>query len=193
MTKQILLSRPKSKFRVNGKIEYLIPSEMVYTTVDDLIYEYLNKWTWNAQYSWSTYSFYISRSSEYRRVNMSNTVWSYYHKPIPEGLMVDHISGNTLDNTISNLRVVTPRLNACNKRIRRNDKTKSKYPGVCYDNSRKRNNWYAQVTVKGKQFIVKYRDNEKDAFEDYLNEVRKLGEPATFDEMEQWLKNNNLW
>lgn len=49
---------------------------------------------------------------------------------IPEGMVIDHINGNKLDNDISNLRVASVSLNARNCRM--NSKNKSGFNGVSF-------------------------------------------------------------
>jgi len=62
------------------------------------------------------------------------------------GDQVDHISGIKLDNRRQNLRFCTQAQNQCNTRNPKSNNT-SGYTGVCLD--KKRNKWYAQITVSG--------------------------------------------
>jgi hypothetical protein len=42
---------------------------------------------------------------------------------VPEGMMIDHINGDVTDNTRSNLRIVSNKINSRNCKKRRNNKT----------------------------------------------------------------------
>ncbi len=58
----------------------------------------------------------------------------------PEGMEVDHVNGDSLDNRRSNLRVVSRRENLRN---RRGWSTRSPYKGVNYD--KKRGKWKLHI------------------------------------------------
>jgi hypothetical protein len=61
-----------------------------------------------------------------------------------EGLLIDHINGNTLDNRLCNLRMCTPQQNSANRK----PFGKSKYLGVCVSTNRAK--WQAQININGK-------------------------------------------
>ncbi len=61
--------------------------------------------------------------------------------PPPEGLMIDHINRNGLDNRKSNLRICNHHQNMMNRRVHINNK--SGYAGICYD--RKWSRWCVTV------------------------------------------------
>lgn len=66
----------------------------------------------------------------------------YLHRYItkaPDGMQVDHINGNRLDNRSKNLRICTNQQNNWNKGPR-----KGKYKGVHWSKTHKR--WVAQIT-----------------------------------------------
>lgn len=50
-------------------------------------------------------------------------VWEMINGPIPDGLVIDHIDGNCINNRISNLRLVTLSGNQRNARIPKNNST----------------------------------------------------------------------
>ncbi len=68
-------------------------------------------------------------------------------KPPPNGLVVHHINGNTLDNRLRNLEVVTPTLNNAAQSSRGGT---SEYKGVF----RRGNKWLAQIQVNGTKYSL---------------------------------------
>ena len=66
---------------------------------------------------------------------------------VQPGLMVDHISGNTLDNRRANLRIVEPTGNAGNSRL--SILNTSGYKGVSW--SKRDEVWTARIVIRGRQ------------------------------------------
>ena len=65
------------------------------------------------------YAWGINNKTGYLQAKISNSTSKVYiHRvimePIPDGMIIDHINGNRLDNRKSNLRYVTPKQNAWN-------------------------------------------------------------------------------
>lgn len=93
-------------------------------------------------------------------------IWEMFHGQIPEGYQIDHINRNSLDNNISNLRLVTQDTNTRNCKIR--DDNSSGKCGVFYKESTDKRNakeytyssWVAQWNSldgkrKSKSFSIK--------------------------------------
>ena len=99
----------------------------------------------------------------------------------PDGLEVDHINGNKLDNRTENLRVVLPIVNHQNKRKPRNNT--SGYKGVCFDKSRGK--FTANIGMKGKTFHLGRFVSIVDAARAYNEAALRLyGEGASLNEVE---------
>lgn len=78
-------------------------------------------------------------------------------KDAQTGEFIDHINGNKLDNRAANLRIVTLKENALNKR-----KTKlGEYRGVSWHKQKKR--WVAQVRFQRKSYYGGYFQDKDDA------------------------------
>lgn len=93
---------------------------------------------WNAQKVGKRY--YVS-SSFYRPTHRSPKV--YLHRFImdcPDGMCIDHINGDSLDNRKINLRICSYRDNSANK------KSKKKYKGVVKTHN---GMWQAQISANG--------------------------------------------
>jgi hypothetical protein len=100
----------------------------------------------------------------YRRVRVDGKyfyvhrlVWFYCtNKEVPDDLFIDHIDGNRLNNSISNLRLATSLENQYNK-FRQANGT-SKYKGVWFDS--KKNVWKSSIRINGKRLYIGQFDTE---------------------------------
>lgn len=125
-------------------------SQGLETTIDDDTFERLPFKTWHAKKHGKTF---------YAR-HCDNGCNVYLHRLIveaPEGLEVDHIDGNGLNNLRSNLRVVSHRQNMENIHV---SKT-SKYPGVYWNPAA--NKWQAYANRGGKSIYLGVFSREIDA------------------------------
>ena len=77
---------------------------------------------------------------------LHRVVWEEANGPIPDGMEVDHINGDTKDNRLENLRIVTHSDNLKNTKIRTDNKTG--VVGVRWDKWRSK--WAVQITSQGK-------------------------------------------
>lgn len=122
--------------------------------VDDEDYVCLSAYSWNAAHINGYW--YAVRNSKYdenwkrRQIRMHREVVG-----APDGLIVDHINHNTLDNRRSNLRVCTKAENGRNLRSR----GVSRYLGVSPIGRK----WAAQIGPFGSKRLIGYFDDEVDA------------------------------
>jgi len=72
---------------------------------------------------------------------------------------IDHIDGNSLNNCIENLRVVSTKQNAENRKTANKD-SKSGVKGVCWNKTKK---WKAYICHNGKDIHLGYYVNKDDA------------------------------
>jgi hypothetical protein len=91
-----------------------------------------------------------------------NLVWESFNGKIKDGLEVDHIDENKLNNHISNLRLVTHRQNRLNWVTKRN-----KYTGTQKAN----NKFMAKYRLNGKQIYLGVFNTQQEAHEQYLKAI----------------------
>lgn len=83
----------------------------------------------------------------------------YIYENVDDGLVVDHINRNSLDNRKINLRVSTYEENAFNRSLRADNKTG--YSGVLY--KEKQNKYQARIKFKGKCIHLGYFNSFEEA------------------------------
>ena len=100
-----------------------------------------------------------------------NSMRVYYHtivwvlttgEDIPEGMQIDHINGNRIDNRFENLRLVTDRGNNQNLKVHR----KGKLVG-CHFNKRE-GRYVAQIRIGKKAIFLGYYATEEEAHNIYV-------------------------
>ena len=82
-------------------------------------------------------------------------------KDIPQGMEIDHINGNKLDNRIENLRLVTRRGNQQNRKKHR----AGRLTGTTY--FKERNYWQSQIAIDKTRIWLGYYKTEQEAHKAY--------------------------
>lgn len=127
----------------------LIPlTKGYFAIVDDDDYEKLNCHKWYAKSIRHSHIVYASRDI--------GSIHEMMHRVImgnPDGVSIDHINGNSIDNRKENLRICTHSQNLSN-RSKMNTKNTSGYKGVGWSkNARK---WSASITHNYKKIHLGY-------------------------------------
>lgn len=107
----------------NDKIAYIPLTRGLHAIVDVEDHQWLSKHKWHASPATGHSTVYAKRSTRHGSVFMHRMIM----KP-PEGMVVDHINGNGLDNRRCNLRICTPTENSRNRR--KHADGKSRFIGV---------------------------------------------------------------
>jgi hypothetical protein len=132
------------------------------TMVDDDIFKLIGHLKWCARKGWDT--FYASRmfktkDGKFHVLLLHHVIAGY---PL-NGLMVDHIDGNGLNNLRSNLRIVTRSQNGMNRKARKN--TSSGFKGVQWREDSQV--FRAYIRINGKRINLGNYQTAEEAFECY--------------------------
>ena len=95
------------------------------------------------------------------------------HQPNGNKSVIDHINGDTLNNTLENLRIVTQRENISLGYDKKS--TSSKYRGVYWQKTS--NKWLVKIYTNGKSKYLGFFDKEYDAanaYKEALNKINRL-------------------
>ena len=119
-----------------------------YAIVDPADYKRLSKYEWYAEKG--TRNFYtVRRANDPKR---SKFAAIYMHRElikVADGLLIDHVNQNSMDNRRDNLRAATRAQNACNRRKLPNS-FGSKYKGIY----RQKTRWVARIMSEGKRIYL---------------------------------------
>lgn len=125
--------------------------------VDDEDFETLSRRRWYATVMAGGLT-YAATSIDRRNVTMHRLLLD-----APEGHVIDHVNGNTLDNRRANLRVATVRQNNINAATPSTNT--SGYRGVSWD--KEKGKWRVQIRLNGKVKRLGRFDDIKDAARAY--------------------------
>ena len=140
----------------------LIPlSRGLFCKVDDADYEFLMQWKWYAQPATGG-GYYATRNlvigSKRRTLHLHRLLVGSV-----EGLQVDHINRDKLDNQRGNLRLATPSQNQANRKVR--SSVTSGFKGVHkFKNGR---GFMAQITIARAHKCLGYFSHPEDAARAY--------------------------
>lgn len=126
-----------------------------YALIDDDDYAPVSQFKWGVCGGSKDGGYYAAHQDKHRK----NT---YMHRLIigdTNGLEVDHINRNRLDNRRSNLRLCTSHQNKLNMKLRIDNTTG--YKGLRWRDDVK--SWRVNVKIKGKEIQIGYFKNKKDA------------------------------
>jgi len=135
-----------------------------YAIVDNEDYDRLSKYKWYANKNGQ--KFYAERSI---KINGKRTIQRMHRLLMssPNGVGIDHINGDGLDNRKSNLRLSTTSQNAMNRK----GYGTSKYLGVCWN--KKQEKWQAQIQTFSQKIGLGFYHDEIEAAKAYDVAARK--------------------
>jgi hypothetical protein len=166
--------RPKTPDLADGAVRRIPITGGLYAYVDAADYEVISRHHWRL-----VGGGYAGRYEKGKCVLMHRQLMNP-----PKGMVVDHVSGNRLDNTRNNLHVCTPAENCRNRPKRRG--SSSVYLGVYW--VKQRNKWMAVICLGGKRNrTIGYFDDETDAARAYDRAaVVHFGEAARLNFPDEW-------
>lgn len=130
------------------------------TLVDEEDVEFLGQFNW----IWNEHGTVIG----YARLPRGGiSIHRFLAKP-PNGHMVDHINGNSLDNRKENLRIVTNRENMLNTSVHRSGRL---FGAIFY---KKANKWRSQIRVNGVKKNLGTFKTEHEAHQAYIKAYNEL-------------------
>ena len=90
---------------------------------------------------------------------LHNDVWRFYDGDVPDGVTVDHIDRDALNNVRCNLRLATVAEQSQNRRKPRKSNSWSKFKGVCFEVREGR--WCAQIDCDGSRKFKRFSGDGK--------------------------------
>ena len=107
-----------------------------------------------------------------KKIYYARVVWCWVHGEWPDSdLVVDHINGDSFDNRIQNLRVISRAENSKNRKV--GARNTSGHMGVTWDESMKK--WRAGIHSNGNKITLGFWKDKADAVQARKDAERKYG------------------
>ena len=136
--------------------------------VDDEDYDYLMQWKWliskSGNFIYAGRNVWMKKEHKYKMILMHRIIMN-----TPQGLDVDHIDHNGLNNQKYNLRNCTNAENKWNSSIRQN----KKYKGIRKRIENRSNPFEAYITFNGRFIHLGHFKTEEDAARAYNNAAKE--------------------
>jgi len=157
----MLIKRPFLEQPSDASIKHIALTKGQIAIVDADDYEWLNSFPWCAKWHILANQYRAERSIRGESGKQKTIGMHRFLMMAPDGMQVDHINHNCLDNRRSNLRICTPSENCYNRKVKSDSKTGIK--GVRVDAY----GFTSSITVKGKKKYLGYFMTAEDAHEAY--------------------------
>ncbi len=161
------MPRPIREIRIEGKIAYVPLTRGYEAVIDTQDVPMVGEWNWYAETR--RHGVYARRDEQVGDIRLR----IYLHRQIlgnPNGLQIDHIDGNGLNNLRSNIREATAEQNAHNQRI--SPKNKSGFKGVSWN--RRDAKWQSFIRAGGKHLGLGSFDTPEAAHAAYCDASERL-------------------
>lgn len=160
-----------NSFKVGDTVEINVGGKTVY--IDAATVPYFNMFTWRlskGKYITASLPLFFGE----RSIHLHGLVMYGVFKHRQTKRQIDHIDGNGLNNTYSNLRFVTSAQNHMNMRSKRGT---SRFKGVYW--CKQTNKWKGQLIKDGRKYYLGLFENEIDAASAYdTKAIEMFGEYA---------------
>jgi len=114
------------------------------------------------------YSLHLCKNNIRKVYLVHRLIYQTFKGELIKGLVIDHISGDKLDNRLENLQQVSPRQNSVKGDTCKN--TFSKYVGVSWH--KKNNKWMSRISINGKRKVLGNYKTELEAHEAYQKALK---------------------
>jgi len=175
------MSTGKIKLLSEDEIEYILDT---FKVVDGKLFR------WYRDIKWKEIENKANRNDGYCQVQVYKRIIRYHrliyilhHKQdVPEGMMLDHISGDRLNNNIDNLRVVDQRQNQQNRYTHR----EGRLCGCCFD--KPTNKWRSFININKKLIHLGLFNTEIEGNNQYILALQHIDKYQNNNQFRELLK-----